>query len=105
MNCEDYDLVEVVNDDNSKIYITALVLDPESDVSDKRLSIKAETLLDVVTPLADGIKSRLAAASPDEVSVTIKLGVGIQSGKAVAIIADGKIDGSIEVVAKWANLH
>lgn len=100
---EDEEFVDLVLDDGHLISVRALSLDPEREVAFERLQMRASELLSSLAPLASEVRKSISGTLPDEVTLTLKVGVAIESGKAVAVIGGGKIDSAIEVSLKWKS--
>lgn len=90
--------------EGGQVLVPAFMDDPEQQVGlGDRLKVNLEDLLDSVAPVIKAVRSSLVQSSPDEVTLTLKVGVAISAGKAIACIADGRVDGAIELALKWKN--
>lgn len=101
---EDPEFVDIIIGDKEAVAVPALVLDPERPVgAGDRLKIVLDDVLRTVMPVTDAVRKSVQRAAPDETTLTFKIGVAIAAGQAFAFIAEGKIDGAIEISLKWKN--
>lgn len=98
---ENFELVDLVFDDGTSVAVSAVVVDPEQEVALERLTVRTKDLIDAATHLVRDVKDKMVEFAPDELSLTVKMGVAIESGIAVAIFANGKVDGAIELCLTW----
>ncbi|MGH3312318.1 MAG: CU044_2847 family protein [Streptomyces sp.] len=66
-----------------------------------RLAARVEQLNELVTGVGSAVLEAARAARPHEVSATFGVEIGVKPGKAVAMLADGEVKGSISVTLTW----
>ncbi|APX01160.1 CU044_2847 family protein [Arthrobacter sp. QXT-31] len=96
-------IVEISMANGDVILSTAEVADPEQEVGDGKLVIKARELVAKLGPLASEIKESLTELTPDEMTVTLKVGLAIETGAVVAILGGGRVESGIEVAMTWSQ--
>ncbi|CAH0151395.1 hypothetical protein SRABI76_00801 [Microbacterium oxydans] len=85
-----------------QVLVPARIDDPEQKVGfGERLRVSFDEVLGVVSPLANTVRDAARTAGPDEFTLTLKVGVAIKAGKALAYIADGQVDGALELTFTW----
>ncbi|MFE2430207.1 CU044_2847 family protein [Streptomyces sp. NPDC059373] len=67
------------------------------------VAARVEGLKDLVTGVGEALHRAARAAAPDEVSATFGIEIGLKSGVALALLADGEAKTSIEVTLTWRD--
>ena len=69
------------------------------------LSARVEQLNEVVSGVGAMVLDAARAAQPDEVSATFGVDLTVKPGKAVAMLADGQVKGTISVTLTWRRVQ
>ncbi|MEV4441315.1 CU044_2847 family protein [Streptomyces sp. NPDC049577] len=67
----------------------------------RRVASMASGMADVVRGVVGSLRTGLAAARPDEVTVEFGIELSAQAGQVVSLIADGSGKASVNVTLKW----
>jgi hypothetical protein len=65
------------------------------------LAARVERLNELVSGVGSAVLGAARSARPDEVSATFGIEIAAKPGRAVAMLADGEVKGSISVTLTW----
>ncbi|OKH17625.1 CU044_2847 family protein [[Limnothrix rosea] IAM M-220] len=95
-------IVTVKLDEQTEFLVRAKSQGGEQDVSIGD-ALKFEAVTNVIGGIAKGIKKTLDQTKPKKVTVEFGLEVGIESGKALALLVDDTAQANLKITLEWGE--
>lgn len=96
--------VELELSDGSRQWATASLVDPMEEVGDLADGLKAK-LSDItsgISPIVEDVRASLSTVDFTELTISLQLGLGVESGKVVSVMAKGSASAVATVTVTFA---